>query len=156
MPVPGRPRNPLEQRPNRWHERPHTFVARAGESPALMHVDTRVDTVAAGTIRRLYRQAVNFIAAPPPVDVTHNQGLGVVTRALRYKTSTVFRAAGTDNTRFGARRPFIATRHNGRPVTIAAGNQQGRPTVRNRMTSFGRRVPAVNGPSADAQKDTSS
>jgi hypothetical protein len=157
VPVPGRPRNPLDQTPDRWRERRHVFVARAGETPALMHLDTRADTVAPGTIRRLYRQAVNFIGAAPPVSVSTQigqaprgsvektfVGLVAVTRALRYRASTTYRAAGTDNTRFGAKRPYVATRHAGRPVTIAAGNQQGRPTIRNRMTSFGSRVPAVN------------
>jgi hypothetical protein len=151
MPVRGRPRNPLGQTPTRFRERRQVFVARAGETPGLMDVDTRADTVAAGTVRRTYRQSINFVPAPPPVDITGNQGLGVVTRSLRYKASTVFRRAGNDNTRFGARRPFVPARHNSPRVTIAAGNQQGRPTIRNRMTSFGRRVTPVNpaSPAAD-------
>jgi hypothetical protein len=152
VPVPGRPRNPLGETPTRFHGRRQVFVARAGETPGLMDVDTRADTVAAGTIRRNYRQSVNFVPAPPPVDITRNNGLGVVTRALRYKASSVYRRGGNDNTRFGARRPFVPARHNSRPVTIAAGNQQGRPTIRNRMTSFGRRVAPVNAPSPAAER----
>jgi hypothetical protein len=155
VPVPGQPRNPFGQRPNRWHERPHVFVQRPGASPGLMDVDdTRVDTAAPGTIRRLWEQAVNMIPAPPPFPVA--AAPTTITRALRYKASTIFLRAGNSATRFGARRPITPPRHNMRPVTIAAGNQQGRPTVRNRMTSFGRRVPPVNPPSADVESKSSS
>lgn len=38
--------------------------------------------------------------------------------------------------------PFI--RSDGQPPAIRAGQQQGRPTVRSRLTSFGQRVPPVN------------
>lgn len=150
MPVPGRPRNPLGESPDRFHRRRIVFVQRPGSTPGLMDLDTRSDTVAAGTIRRLWEQAVNMIPAPPPFPVAQAP-LGI-TRAIRYKASTRYRAAGTESTRFGARRPIVPPRHNQRPVTIAAGNQQGRPTVRNRMTSFGSRVRPVNQAAADAQK----
>jgi hypothetical protein len=152
VPVAGRPRNPLGQTPTRFRSKRIVFVPRLGESPGLMDVDTRADTVAAGTIRRLWRQSVNLVPAPPPFAVS--AAPTTITRALRYKVSTHFRASGTDNTRWGAPRVHIATRHSARAVTIAAGNQQGRPTVRNRMTSFGRRVPTVNQPSAAAQPET--
>jgi len=155
MPVSGRPRNPFGQTPTRFHGRRRVFIERPGSTPGLMDVDdTRVDSAGRGTIRRLWRQHVNFIPAPPPFPVSQAP-LGI-TRALRYKASTSYLRAGNDNTRFGARRPIVAPRHNQRPVTIAAGNQQGRPTVRNRMTSFGRRVRPVNAPSADAQRGASS
>lgn len=152
MPPPGRPRNPHgDTSLNRFHERRQVFVSRPGASPGVMDVDdTRVDTVAPGTIRRLWQQAVNMIPAPPPFPVA--EAPLAITRALRYKASTVFRRAGNENTRFGARRPITAARHNQARVTVAAGNQQGRPTVRNRMTSFGSRVPTVNRPAAAAQK----
>lgn len=152
MPVPGRPRNPHGDTTfNRFRENRQVFVARPGASPGLMDVDdTRVDSAAAGTIRRLWVQAVNMVPAPPPFPVAQAP-LGI-TRALRYRASTLFRGSGSSNTRFGARRPFVPARHNSRPVTIAAGNQQGRPTVRNRMTSFGSRVPPANHPAQAAQK----
>ncbi len=154
MPTPGVQltdgRNPLGQRPNRWRERRHVFVARPGESPGLMDVsDTRVDTLAEGTIRRLWRQAWNMIPAPPPFPVS--QAPTTMQRALRYKASTVFRAVGTDNTRMGARRPIVPNRHRSRPVTVAAGNLQGRPVLRNRIISFGRRVPPLNSVSPAAE-----
>jgi hypothetical protein len=156
VPVPGRPRNPHgDTQFSRFHQRRQVFVARPGASPGLMDIDdTRVDTAGAGTIRRLYEQAVNFIPAAPPFPVSAAP-LGI-TRAIRYKASTLARAAGTDNTRFGARRAIRPPRHNSRPVTIAAGNQQGRPTVRNRMRSFGQRVPPVNQPSPTAEAPKSS
>jgi hypothetical protein len=152
VPVPGQPRNPHGTTTlNRFHERRQVFVARPGASPGLMDVDdTRVDTAAHGTIRRLWEQAVNMIPAPPPFPVAAAP-LGI-TRALRYKASTTFHRSGNENTRFGAKRPFVVARHNQRPVTIAAGNQQGRPTVRNRMSSFGSRVTPVNNPSRSAGK----
>lgn len=151
MPVPGVERNPDGvTRFNRFRERRQVFVARPGNSPGLMDIDTRVDTAAAGTVRRLWEQAVTMIPAPPPFPVA--AAPTTITRALRYRASSLFRRAGNDNTRFGARRPIIPPRHHSRPVTIAAGNQQGRPTRRNRMTSFGSRVPTVNQPSPAATK----
>ncbi len=154
MPVPGRPRNPDgETQLDRFRGRRQVFVERPGNSPGLMDVDdTRVDTAAAGTIRRLWRQAVNMVPAPPPFPVA--AAPLAITRALRYRTSTLFRAAGTDNTRFGARRPIVPPRtgRHPRPVTIAAGNQQGRPTVRNRIVSFGSRVPTINAPLKSADR----
>lgn len=154
MPVPGQPRNPFGQRPNRFREQRKVFVARPGESPGLMDIDdTRLDTVAAGTIRRLWRQAVNMIPAPPPFAVSAAP-LGI-TRALRYRASSLYQRAGNDNTRFGARRPIVPPRHNSRPVTVSAGNQQGRPAIRNRITSFGRRVPPVNAVDPAATKASS-
>jgi hypothetical protein len=150
VPVSGRPRNPLGQGGSRFHGRRRVFVERPGASPGLMDIDdTRVDTAAAGTIRRLWLQAVNMVPAPPPFPVAQAP-LGI-TRALRYRASSLFQRAGNDNTRFGAARPYVPARHHQRPVTIAAGNQQGRPTVRNRMTSFGSRVAPVNPPSPAAE-----
>lgn len=154
MPVPGQPRNPFGQRPNRFRERVKVFVARPGGSPGLMDIDdTRLDSAAPGTIRRLWEQAVNMIPAPPPFPVSAAP-LGI-TRALRYRASTLHRMAGNENTRFGARRPITPPRHNSRPITVSAGNQQGRPTIRNRMTSFGRRVPPVNPADPAATKASS-
>jgi hypothetical protein len=151
VPVPGRPRNPLGQTEQRFHGRRQVFVERPGASPGLMDIDdTHLDTVAPGTIRRLWLQAVNMIPAPPPFPVAQAP-LGI-TRAIRYRASSTFRRSGNENTRFGARRAFVVRKHNMRPVTIAAGNQQGRPTVRNRMSSFGSRVPPVNEAAQAAQR----
>jgi hypothetical protein len=172
MPLPGRPRNAggTEVRfhrqgqnsvadtrwrsgpRHRWHERVHVFVQQLGYSPGVQDIDSRADTAAAGTIRRLWRQAVNYIAGPADYSWTANGPTGAptrpvgITRALRYKASTTFRGAGSMSTRFGAPRPFVPPR-SGRhpaPVTIAAGNLQGRPVLRNRLSSLGSRVPPVN------------
>lgn len=167
MPVPGRPRNAggTETRFHRgpvlryhghdtdlvrFEERPRVFVPDPGYTPGVQDIDPAADASGGGTIRRLWRQAVNFIPAPPPFSWTENPPL--ITRALRYKASSVFRGAGSSNTRFGAPRLHVQPRHNMRPVTLAAGNLQGRPAVRNRLTSFGSRVPTVNRPSRAAQK----
>ena len=59
--------NPLGETPDRFHRRRRIVVVRPGESPGTMDiVDTNVDTAAAGTIRRNWRQSVNLIPAPPP------------------------------------------------------------------------------------------
>jgi hypothetical protein len=166
MPVPGRPRatggtQPRFHRGNtrradvpltRFHETRRVFVARPGMTPGVQGIDRGADQSGGGTIRRLWRQAVNFIAAPPPFSWTQNPP--IITRALRYKASTVFRGAGSSNTRFGARRPHIVPRHTMPRVTLAAGNVQGRPAIRNRLSSFGSRVPTVNRPSRAAKQGT--
>jgi hypothetical protein len=150
VPVPGRPRNPLGLRPDRLRQRPHVFVERPGTTPGLQDLDVRADTAAPGTIRRLWRQSVNYVPAPAPFGWTQHPA--TVTRALRYKASTTFRQAGTSNTREGAARAIVPGRHKSKPVTIAAGNRQGRPTIRNRLTSFGSSVAPTNRPSPAAQR----
>lgn len=142
MPVAGRPRNPLDERPNRWRTRARVFVARPGESPALMDVDTRATTQARGTIRRVYRQSVNLL--PPATPFSWTQNPPIVTRSLRYKATSVYRPAGANHTRYGAKRKIITPRHNQPVPTIGAGQLQRKPTIRNRIISFGSRVPPVN------------
>ncbi len=143
MPTPGRPRNPLGQTPTRFHEQPHVLVARPGETPGLQDIELR-ERQAPGTIRRVWRQMVNYIPPPPPVNWTTSPA--VITRALRYRATTVHLMAGNSNTRMGAIRPIVERKISSRPVTIAAGNKQNLPTVRNRLSSFGSRVPPLNGP----------
>ena len=152
MPVPGRPRNPLEQSPARFRRRAPRFAEIPGESPGLMDLDTRSDSAGPGTIRRTWRPAAGFVPAPPPYSWIGESsgGRASITRQLRYKAATVFRGAGTSSPRFGPR-VIVPRSHLGRPVTIAAGNKQGRPVVRNRMASFGRRVKPMNQPSPAAE-----
>lgn len=123
------------------------FVERAGESPGLQMIEAPEQT-AAGTIRRLWRQRVHPIPAPPPYSWVDNPR--IITTALRYRASSTFTAAGTDNTRYGAPRPPVRNRHRAQAVTRQAGNKAARPTVRNRLLSFGLRVPPENPPSPDA------
>jgi hypothetical protein len=136
---------------DRFHERPHVFIQREGMTPGVQDIDRSADKAAPGTIRRLWKQTVNFIPAGPQLSHTLNHVTSTptvlaapLTVATRYRASTVFRGAGSTNTRFGAPRPIITPRHNQPRITLAGGNLQGRPTSRNRLTSFGSRVPPVN------------
>lgn len=156
MPTPGVARNPLRETPDRFRRTRQVFVPKSGQTPGLQDVDLRFDAAAAGTIRRLYRQAINLILPAPEISWSYNNGQGEITRAARYKASSVYSQAGSSNTRFGAPRPMVAARHNRRPVTLGAGNRQSRPTVRNRLTSFGKRVPPTNQPSPAAEGAQSS
>lgn len=160
MPVPGIARNRFGQKPNRFHRRPGVFVRVPGQTPGTMVVDSRADRQAFGTIRRVWRQAVNYLGATPAFSTTANEAFSTpadgfeITTALRYRASSVYRQAGSDNTRFGARRPVVQPKHNMRPVTRSAGSKQSRPTVRNRLISFGKRVPAINTVSPIAETDS--
>jgi hypothetical protein len=167
MPVPG-PRTqhgPVPGYNNPQHELPHRFnlwdaripVAHMGKTPGLMYVTLRGCRLGAGQIRRFWRQAVGYIAAPPayswtasaPTPTEHvppYPGLQI-TRALRYMTRSVYAREGEDNTRFPGLHTKILPRVRSKPVTLGAGLVRSRPTVRNRMTSFGSRVPTINQPS---------
>lgn len=70
-------------------------------------------------------------------------GLGI-TRALRYMTHSVYAPAGTDSTRFAALHTVIRKQNMYKTVTVNVGQNRNRPTVRNRITSFGSRVPTLN------------
>jgi hypothetical protein len=142
VPVAGRPRNPLGEAPTRFHERVRVFVARPGQTPGLSVVDTHADRQAPGQIRRNYRQSINLL--PPATPFSWTQNPPIVTRSLRYKATSVYRQAGALNSRYGARRKIIVPKHNQPVPTLGAGNLQRRPTVRNRIISFGSRVPTVN------------
>lgn len=177
MPVPG-PRtqfaplpgysNPGQEEPtrlNRW-KRPAP-IAKDGQTPGLMEQTLRGETLAAGQIRQLYRQTVNYIAAQAPYSWTASSpmpnrammpiGGYYISRALRYLTRSLYVAGGTDNTRYAGLHTEIkvATQRSaesrGRRVTVAAGSVRSRPTVRNRLISFGQRVPTINKPSPAAQ-----
>lgn len=175
MPIPGprtqeRPdpgyRNPHEEFPDRLNQwkRPGPVVE-MGRSPATMVRNLRGNVLAAGTVRRFWRQTVDYIFAQPAYSWTTNSpapGRPVtsarafqITRALRYMSRNVYAAAGTDNTRFGALHTQIKPRVNSKPVTLNAGAVRGMPTVRNRLTSFGSRVTPLNSRVAAAQSDDS-
>lgn len=152
-PLPGyaNPDGATPTRFNRWH-RPSP-VADMGRSPGLMFVTVRGNVLGAGQIRRMWRQAVNYIPAPPPYSWTTSSGapsdsgaMPPVTRALRYMTRSVYMGAGIDNTRFAGYHTRIVPQVRSKPVTLGAGLVRSRPTVRNRLTSFGSRVPPLNQP----------
>jgi hypothetical protein len=162
-PVPGytNPDRRLPDRINLWF-RPGP-VASTGRSPGTMIVSVRGSILAPGTIRRLWRQTVNQINAqapyswtassPSPGNPRTNPGAYMITRALRYMTQSVYIGAGEDNTRYSALHTKIEQRVNSKPVSLNAGQNRNRPTVRNRLTSFGSRVPPLNPRVSAAEKD---
>lgn len=177
MPVPGPRtqfgpdpgyRNPEGREPdfiNRWDiPSPVMF---AGETPGTKVVDLRGMRLAPGQIRRLYKQMVNYIPATPAYSWTQNrpqpgspESNGVhgfeITRALRYMTRSLYMGAGIDNTESWGAHTYIQPRHVNPAVTTGAGNgARSQPTVRNRLTSFGSRVPTLNG-TVDAAQGSSS
>lgn len=156
-PLPGytNPSHGLSDRFNLWDRPPP--VAKMGDSPGLMYVTLRGCVLGAGQIRRLWRQSVNYIAAPPTYSWTANgvvaerTGGYQITRALRYMTRSVYMGSGIDNTRFEGLHTEITPKVRSMPVTLGSGQNRGRPTVRNRMTSFGSRVPPLNPPVLGAE-----
>lgn len=167
MPVPG-PRtqfgpdpgytNPDHQLPdffNRWG-RPGP-ITKMGETPGLMYVSLRGNVLAPGQIRQLWQQAINYIAAPAPYSWTNNGPVEgqtqpvSITRALRYMTRSLYMGSGIDNTHFPGLHTQILPQVRSKPVTVGAGQSRGRPTVRNRITSFGSRVPTLNSPVTGAE-----
>lgn len=169
MPVPG-PRtqfgplpgytNPEHQEPDRinlWDRPPP--VARMGETPGLSFIDRRGNVLGLGQIRRMWRQTVGYIAAPPAYSWTGNGPNHIVgprgfqiTRALRYMTRSLYMGSGIDNTHYYGLHTEITPKVRSKPVTIGTGQNRGRPTVRNRMTSFGSRVPTLNQPVVGAEQ----
>jgi hypothetical protein len=138
-------------------------VAQMGRSPGLMQFTLRGCVLGAGQIRRMWRQAVNVIPASPSYSwsenapqpgrpLTSNPGPQGVTRSLRYMTRSIYMGSGIDQTKFD---PPLHTRIypkvRSKPVTIGAGQVRSRPTVRNRITSFGQRVPTINTPVSGAE-----
>lgn len=163
MPIPG-PRtqmgplpgynNPGGEQPtriNHW-DRPGPIYW-PGRSPGMMVISLRGCRLAVGQIRRLWRQSVDLIPAQAPYSWTDNANVGVqgappvgITRALRYMTKSVYMGAGIDHSRFDALHTVVIKRNAYKTVTVNAGQVRNRPTTRNRMTSFGSRVPTLNGP----------
>lgn len=170
MPVPGPRvqtgalsgyRNPDGEQPtrfNRWG-RP-VPVASMGNTPGLMYVTLRGCVLGAGQIRRMWRQAIGFIPGPPaysqsisatyPSEFKEHDAIGI-TRALRYRTLSISPRAGEDSTRFSGLHTKIRPKVRSKPVHLGAGLVRSRPTVRNRLSSFGSRVPTINQQSNAAQ-----
>lgn len=154
MPVtrPWKERNPLDQTPTRFRERPRVTVVIPGQSPGTMELDNSAEVQAAGSIRRLWRQTLAGDPGPPPFQVS--LAPAIFTRALRYKVSSTYKEAGTVNTRFSMLHTVIRNVSRQPRPTLTAGTRRGRPTVRNRMTSFGARVEPLNrrAPAAQVEK----
>jgi hypothetical protein len=135
-----------------------------GRSPGTMVITLRGCILGVGQIRRLWRQSVDLIPAqasfswstnsPAPGRPVLTPGPLDITRALRYMTRSVYDWGGTDNTRFAGMHTPVGKRNAYKTVTINVGQRQGTPTVRNRLTSFGSRVPTLNQQIEAAQHQT--
>lgn len=138
-------------------EAPRAVVVN-GRTPGTMPApdgDRRGMVLAIGQVRHLWRQSIDFIAASPgyswtwaapapgrpitPARAFH------LTRALRYLTRSFYMGAGIDNTRYAELHSQVTPAVRSKPVTVNAGQQSGKPVVRNRLTSFGSRVPPLGG-----------
>lgn len=167
MPVPG-PRTqhgPVPGYTNPDHEVPTRFnlwgrpapVAEMGRTPGLMQFSRRGNVLGPGTIRRMWRQAINLVPAQPDFSWSQNgydrhpAPMFEPTRALRYMTRSIYMGSGIDSTRFSGLHTRIYPQVRSKPVTLGAGQVRTRPTVRNRITSFGQRVPAINQPVQGAE-----
>lgn len=164
MPTPG-PRNQFGPDPgyrnpegrvpdffNQW-DRPGP-VWWPGRSPGMMFTTLRGCVLGAGQIRQLWRQSVNYVPAqasyswtkmsPTPGRPTASPGGFQITRALRYMTRSVYLGSGLDHSRYDALHTVVRKQNMYKTVTVNAGQVRNRPTVRNRITSFGSRVPTLN------------
>lgn len=171
MPIPGPRnqfgpdpgyRNPENREPdffNQWNRPGPLWMP--GRSPGLMFVNLRGNRLAAGQIRKLWRQSVNYVAAQAGFSWTTNSpapGRPVplpseyfVTRALRYMTRSVYMGGGLDNSRYEGLHTRIGKQNFYKTITVNSGQNRNRPTVRNRMSSFGSRVPTLNQTMAAAE-----
>lgn len=153
MPVtrPWKERNPLGQTPTRFRERPRVHVQIPGQTPGTMEHEDWAPEQAQGTIRRLWRQVMSGQPGPPPFPVS--QAPAIFTRALRYKAASTYKGAGSQNTRLTMLHTVVRmVARQPRPV-LEAGTRRARPTVRNRMSSFGSRVQPLNRRAPAAQKE---
>lgn len=165
MPIPGPRtqsgpvsgyRNPDNAAPvlfNHW-KRPDSILW-PGRTPGMMTITLRGCTLAAGQIRRLWRQSIDLIPGQSPFSWTENRpqpgdsnstpidGVGI-TRALRYMTRSVYVGAGVDHTRTDGFHTVVRKENYYKVITVGKGQTRSRPTVRNRLTSFGSRVPTLN------------
>lgn len=126
-----------------------------GRSPGTMVLNLRGNRLGFGQIRRLWRQSVNYLPAQASFswtesapgaggDVTQPTGGYFITRALRYMTRSVYIGGGVDNSRYDELHTVIKKQNMYKTVTVNAGQKRNAPTVRNRLTSFGSRVPTLN------------
>lgn len=173
MPVPGPRsqhgpdggyRNPDGELPLRFRLPLPRFLVDAGRSPGTMEENRRGNVLAAGQVRALWRQAAAYIAGPAPFSWTANrpgwggptgeQDLGyAITRAIRYMARSLYLPGGADNTRLSELHTIVQPQVRSKEVTAAAGSVRSRPTVRNRLTSFGARVAPINEQVAGAETE---
>src|SRR6266536_1749556 len=90
--------NPLDQTPTRFRERTRVHIRMPGQSPGTMEYDDETGDLAFGQIRRLWRQVLAGVPAPPPFNVAAEPA--TFTRALRYRAQSLYHGAGSSNSRF--------------------------------------------------------
>lgn len=105
-----------------------------------------------GTIRRFVMPALRYVGAQGPFSWTGNsfspdapKGPGGQSNPLRYLISTIDTLTAGNQLSNPMQRPAIPpTVAYPAPPLILAGNVQGRPTLRQRVPSFGSRIPSLN------------
>lgn len=122
-----------------------------GRSPGTMVLTLRGCIQGFGQVRKLWMQSIDYIPAFPPYSWTENGSTGMgskggfqITRGLRYMTRSVYTGAGIDHSRFDELHTVIRKQNAYKTVTVNAGQKRNSPTIRNRLTSFGSRVPTLN------------
>jgi hypothetical protein len=120
-----------------------------------MFLTLRGNKLGFGQIRRLWRQSIDYIPGQASYSWTESApGAGgpvvqptggyFITRALRYMTRSVYIGGGLDHSRFDELHTVVTKQNVYKTVTVNAGQKRNAPTVRNRLTSFGSRVPTLN------------
>jgi hypothetical protein len=143
--------NPLAQVPGTFFHRFGILVRGRRQEIAQT-----IRTDGGGTLRFWWRGLGNMITGGSAFSWSRNlnddapDGVnGVVSSPLRYRIATDYvTTAGNQRSNPEGRQQlrYPTMRHAPNPVFLRAGQQQGRPTIRNRITSFGSRVPPVNQP----------
>lgn len=160
MPVAGQPRNPFGQTPDRIDlDKPRHPVV-FGRTAGTMFTELRGEVQAPGQIRHMWRQAVNYVAAFAPYSWTVNGAIVSpmsargfqITRAFRYLTRSLYMGSGIDNTRLSELHSAVTPQVRHKPIVVNAGQQRNKPVARNRLTSFGARVPTLNQPVRDRRQ----
>jgi hypothetical protein len=163
MPVPGPRtqfgpddgyRNPENAAPtlfNQWN-RPGP-IWWPGRSPGTMVLTLRGCKLGYGQIRRLWRQSIDYFT-PQNFSWTENSNqpsmpgsepnTSQITRALRYMTRSIYIGGGVDHSRYDELHTVIRKQNAYKTVTVNVGQKRTAPTIRNRVTSFGSRVPTLN------------
>lgn len=146
-------RNPLAQAPG--------FFRRAAARPIYMRRQDvePAGVLAPGTLRRYVRGLVNVSAGNPSFswsrndfDSTRGRVRGAVTAPENYLISTRHVLTVGNQLRGAHSRPFVAPWVNQPiPPLVHVGNAPGRPSVRERILSFGSRVIPLNGYGPDAE-----
>lgn len=125
------------------------FVFVEGQQGLTLADEQIPEQVAAGTIRGLWRSSLGGARGPAPFGWADHPR--IFTRSLRHRVTSLFMRAGNSRTDWGEPRPMIRPRARQSIVTRQVGNRPAGPTVRNRLTSFGSRVPPLNQPSPNAE-----